>query len=405
RDLDPLIERVILRCLENDPAKRPTSALQVAAALPGGDPLAAALAAGETPSPEMVAAAGATEGMRPFLAFMLLAAVFAGLFGALLIAEETRVVNRVIPEYPPEALAARAHEMIAQLGLSTDSVDSAYGFDVNSAYLAYIQAHDKTSSRWNGISADRPPAMTFWYRQSPRALYPTQFFGPTSGGHVSQNDPPMNTTNMVFAVLDMKGHLLHIEAVPPEKDTTHIAPQSPNWSALFSAAGLNQADFRSATPEWTPLAPTDDRAAWIGTVPGRSDVPLRIEAASFHGKPVFFRTLYPWSSPTRDASDNSSRSQNVTAIVFISILLLIFLGGIFLARSNIKLNRADQKGAARLGSAMFLAYLSAWALSAHHIAGFEEFLILLTVMAGALLQTFFVVALYVALEPFVRRRE
>src|SRR6266851_3907954 len=60
RDLDPLIERVILRCLENDPEKRPVSALQVAAALPGGDPLAAALAAGETPSPEMVAAAGET---------------------------------------------------------------------------------------------------------------------------------------------------------------------------------------------------------------------------------------------------------------------------------------------------------------------------------------------------------
>jgi serine/threonine protein kinase len=62
RDLDPLIEKVILRCLENDPARRPTSALQVAAALPGGDPLAAALAAGETPSPQMVAASGETTG-------------------------------------------------------------------------------------------------------------------------------------------------------------------------------------------------------------------------------------------------------------------------------------------------------------------------------------------------------
>src|SRR5947208_10931861 len=57
KDLDPLVERIIERCIQKDPEQRPASALQVAAALPGGDPLAAALAAGETPSPEMVAAA------------------------------------------------------------------------------------------------------------------------------------------------------------------------------------------------------------------------------------------------------------------------------------------------------------------------------------------------------------
>jgi predicted Ser/Thr protein kinase len=46
KDIDPLVERVIVRCLNVDPRNRPASALAVAAALPGGDPLAAALAAG-----------------------------------------------------------------------------------------------------------------------------------------------------------------------------------------------------------------------------------------------------------------------------------------------------------------------------------------------------------------------
>ena len=67
-DVDPAVERVILRCLEREPAARPSSALAVAAALPGGDPLAAALEAGETPDPAMVAAAGDVGGLRPVIA-------------------------------------------------------------------------------------------------------------------------------------------------------------------------------------------------------------------------------------------------------------------------------------------------------------------------------------------------
>src|SRR5262245_35202204 len=57
-DLNPRIERTIVQCLDPDPRLRPASALEVAATLPGGDPLAEALAAGITPSPELVAAAG-----------------------------------------------------------------------------------------------------------------------------------------------------------------------------------------------------------------------------------------------------------------------------------------------------------------------------------------------------------
>src|SRR6185503_14035570 len=80
KEIDPLVERVILRCLEKDADKRPDSALQVAAALPGGDPLAAALAAGETPSPEMVCASTKEVGLKPPVAFAYLAAILVGLF-------------------------------------------------------------------------------------------------------------------------------------------------------------------------------------------------------------------------------------------------------------------------------------------------------------------------------------
>src|SRR5215207_2524750 len=53
--LSPAVEEVILQCLEPRPANRPWSATAVLARLPGGDLLAAAVAAGETPSPRLVA--------------------------------------------------------------------------------------------------------------------------------------------------------------------------------------------------------------------------------------------------------------------------------------------------------------------------------------------------------------
>ena len=58
------------------PVFRPPS---VAASLPGGDPLAEALAAGETPSPDLVAESGADGRLAPWLAWSSLAAALGGL--------------------------------------------------------------------------------------------------------------------------------------------------------------------------------------------------------------------------------------------------------------------------------------------------------------------------------------
>ena len=99
--IDPEVERVIRRCLEAEPRDRPRSAMAVAAALPGGDPLAAALAAGETPSPEMVAAAGEAGTLRPMVAGVLLAIVFVELFAVALLSSKASVVNLSAPELKP----------------------------------------------------------------------------------------------------------------------------------------------------------------------------------------------------------------------------------------------------------------------------------------------------------------
>src|SRR5450631_193784 len=116
KDLDPAIERVILRCLEPEPRSRPQSALSVAGALPGGDPLAAALAAGETPSPEMVAAAGETRGLAPRVAIACLAAIVIGLAGAVYASIRHSALDQMGAELPPEVLTQKARELIARFG-------------------------------------------------------------------------------------------------------------------------------------------------------------------------------------------------------------------------------------------------------------------------------------------------
>src|SRR5271154_2880050 len=109
-DIDPAVERAIRRCLEPDPAKRPASALSIAAALPGGDPLAAALAAGETPSPELVAAAGKQEGLARKYSVPCLALVVLCLFAATLLRERYAAIMHTALDDPPEVLAHLARQ-------------------------------------------------------------------------------------------------------------------------------------------------------------------------------------------------------------------------------------------------------------------------------------------------------
>jgi serine/threonine-protein kinase len=75
KEINPIVEKTILQCLEKNPEERPKNALQVAMMLPGGNPLEAAIAAGETPSPEMVAAAPKKGALKPAVAVACLAAV------------------------------------------------------------------------------------------------------------------------------------------------------------------------------------------------------------------------------------------------------------------------------------------------------------------------------------------
>ena len=132
-DLDPGVERVILRCLSRHPAERPTSALAVAAALPGGDPLAAALAAGETPSPELVAAAGEAGGLRPLMAWSALAGVLVLLVPLVALQGRVNILGRTPLPKEPQVLKAEARALLKDAGYTNAPGDTLWGFEQNSS--------------------------------------------------------------------------------------------------------------------------------------------------------------------------------------------------------------------------------------------------------------------------------
>ena len=149
--LDPAIERVISRCLENDPAARPSSAMAVAVELPGGDPLAAALAAGETPDPEMVAAAGDVGGLRPAIAIPCFLAVVVGLVAAVWLNNSVMAFRHVSLPESPDALAFRAREVLKSLGHTSSPTDEAHGFQHDRELMKYIEANDASPERWERL--------------------------------------------------------------------------------------------------------------------------------------------------------------------------------------------------------------------------------------------------------------
>ena len=404
RDLDPLIERVILRCLEKDPAKRPASALQVSAALPGGDPLAAALAAGETPSPEMVAAAGETEGLNPRIGLLCLVGVCLLLAALLGIAKRSKMVSYISFGPSPDVLTAKANDIIRSFGYTDSPVDTAQGFELMRDYLQHIAETVKTPQRWDVLKQDEPPALMFWYRQNPRTLVT---FSPVENlvyGRIQPDEPPMTASGGRSIELSPQGNMLVFQATPPQVDEPLTEPPTaPDWSKLFVAAGLNQSQFKAVPPRWYPLAWGDSRAAWEGTWPNHPEIPLRLEAAGYRGRPIFFTTISPWDKPTRMETPTQSRQNSIGQWFSFAILGTILGLGIWMASRNVRAGRGDLKGATRLALFVALVGIVNWALLAHHISSQLEIVLFILAVSVSLFFGLLTWLLYVALEPYVRR--
>jgi predicted Ser/Thr protein kinase len=393
-DVDPAVEKVVRACLNPEAAKRPASALSVAAALPGGDPLAAALAAGETPSPEMVAAAGKGEGLKLGWALLSLVAVVICAFTSPIVKQQLRAMNHAPLEFSPEVLEQKARDMAHDFGYPALPRDRVLSIGRRGSVVSYLNRLPGPK-KWEEWLAMESPLMA-WYRESPDWLVP----GPQGLGMSEDNPPPLKP-GMVEITLDAGGRLRSFRGVP------QISPAKlpVTEEAVFRAAQLDRSSFEEIPSTALPLGSFDALHKYKGKHPGLPGTELTAEIATYKGQLTYFEVAGPWETPVA-ASVPTSRSTFVIVRDLLGIVA-IAVGLVFaplLARRNWKLGRADRKGAFRIAVARFVFGMLYWAAMVHAVPSWEMVDLLLTAISLQLLQAGIVWVVYLALEPALRSK-
>ena len=399
RSLDPKIEAAIMRCLRPEIDARPASSLAVAASLPGGDPLAAALAAGETPSPQMVAAAGSRDALSLAATVATAVWIVVSLTIVVLLYQRVQLLNRVPLPKPPAALEDRAQEALVALGYPLPArANAASGFGISRDYAQFIESTSTARDRWEAIASVRPETVIFWYRTSPQPLVPVG-----DENQITRANPPFTTSGMTIVAVDASGRLSEFLAVPNPIQPDDRAV-SADWTPVFAAAGLAIDAFNPVPPRVVPPVFADERRAWEGALPEAPQHTIRIEAAATAGRPVFFTLAGPWSRSARlGAAAPSFFTQVIRSIDWIIVTGLMLLGAV-LARMNLKAGRGDRAGAFRVTVANFALTLAAWALGASHFASFGvEVTRAFAAIGSALFDAAVVWLTYLGLEPYIRR--
>jgi len=396
--VSPGVRTALLRCLAPDPLRRPSSALQVLAALTGQDPLTLAVADGLTLSPEAVAAAPAAGSLRPAAALTLFCAALSCLAGVIALAGRVQPLQQIPAPRSPDVLADRARSLLHELGYRIPARDWKSGFSFHDAYRKYLEADFSSAEMRRLLTAGQPPLYAFWYRTSPDLLRPANF-------SLRPGDLPGSNPGDAYVELDLQGRLYHLEINPARNGSAGKAMAQPDWRPLLAVTGLDATRLRAVPPLQVPPVFADSRAAWEGEYPvssSRPAIPIRIEAAALQGVPVWLEITGPWSRYDNPRPGHEGTGTSLMQAYRVAFLSAVFLSGFLLARRNLRLGRGDSRGALRVAVLTFSFYAFGWLLDGehplHHLeASLNEAII---VSFGVSLLIWM---LYLGFEPSVRR--
>ena len=402
-DLDPVVESVINRCLDPDPGKRPGSTLSVVAALPGGDPLAAALAAGETPSPEMVANSRESPSLSKPLAVLALVGIAVGLILNVWLRDQRFGNSAMSLPFEPAVLRDEIREIVTnEFGYEEQAGESIYGFQV--------------------LSMFSEPGLLFWYRQRPpgssfEILAYWSRWGQFSRGRPGFFRPREHIRGEMSAVLSCDKRLVYFRALPRVTADASPTPKTPAWSQWFRPEKIGfylpgeSAEFNETSGEiggiqvlepvenhwWRPPDTFDAFGVWRGSDPDGST--FLLTTGAFRDRPTYFRVIPEADQYSVDDPYIPERNPFVSA-VFLSVIL----GAIGLAWQNHRSGRGDRFGARRLAICVFILHTVILLAYCRISLDIESNLgIFMLGMSQVLYSTVMIWVYYMAVEPFVRR--
>ena len=407
--IDTEVEQTISRCLEKKPQDRPNSALTVAAVFLGGDPLAAAVAAHQTPTPAMVAAASPrTKQTLSATSLLILTLVFLASF--LTLRAHWPLPWERAGIQPPAALAAFGRELIQAAGHEAETGDYAHGFcdatDAAALASGYLTDDGQPVSLATGLNSD----LVFWQRHSSDWLFPSEVENVMlRAARVTPDDPPSLAPGMVSVVFDMSARLVLFAAIPEvaslaDEGALERVDQS-RWRLFLERAKLDSGALVAIEPEAAPLIRVDEQWMWRAPHPVDGGREVRVEAGASSGTPVYFAVYEEARDPrATDLMRNKELRESVVTASLRSLFLVAVLGALPLAWRNSRAGRWDRRGALRLAIFVFVARLVMWLLRARHVPDVNIELVhlsLATLQAMGAAAT--VGLLYTALEPYARR--